>query len=156
MSQDPKLLFAGQFDLVQNFVFEADVRFHLSSSLTLEDPSDGDMISLDSSQHITLTGNLYYRFSLDKIVPYVLIGAGIDALTGTKDQTLTSELGYEITVFSPAKKSSPVLNIAVGCLFPLNQKLDLRADIRYVRIFGSEDLASINSINAVIGAVFNF
>lgn len=143
-------------DIIGGFGLEADFRYHLGSSLTLEDPSDGDTISIESSKHYTLTGNLVYRFSFAMIKPYFLIGAGIDTLVGVKEQTLTSELGYEITLLPQDDTSDVVINGGAGCLFLLSQRMGLRLDVRYVHILRSDDLPAIKSLNTVAGLILYF
>lgn len=135
---------------------EVDFRYHLSSNLSLEDPSDGDTISIDSAKHYTLTANLIYQFLSGSFKPYVLVGAGIDSLTGVEEQTLTSELGYEITLFPPESKTAAVLNGGVGCIYDLGRIIGARLDIRYVRILETDDQPVLNSVNGTIGLVFRF
>lgn len=135
---------------------EVDVRYHLKSSVTLEDPSDGDHITLDSSRHNTITGNLIYRFGSGKFQPYLLAGAGIDTLIGEEQQTLISELGYEITLEPPEKKTDLVFNGGAGCLYMFSAKLGLRMDIRYVLIPESDEVPALNAVNATAGLIIRF
>ena len=144
------------FELIRGLGLEADFRYHLSSSLVLEDPSDGDSISIDSSKHFTMSGNLTYRFSSGTVKPYLLFGAGIDFLSGAKTQTLTSEYGYGITLFPPDDTSDIMVNAGGGCLFRLSRKIGLRLDARYVHIFRSEDLSAIDSFNTAAGIILFF
>jgi len=135
---------------------ELDVRYHLSSSVTLEDPSDGDRITIDSSRHNTITANLVYRFGLGKFQPFLMTGIGIDTLVGEEQQTLTSDLGYEITLEPPEKKSVLVWNGGLGCIYMLSSRLGLRIDIRYVHISGTEEVPALNVVNAMAGLIIRF
>lgn len=136
--------------------FEVDFRYKLASSLTLEDPSDGDRISIDSSKHYTFTANLVYQFLSGSFKPYMLFGAGWDSLTGVEEQSLTSELGYEITLFPPDKKTAAVINGGAGCMYFFNRIFGVRLDIRYVRILKTDDQPALNSVNGTIGLVLRF
>ena len=133
-----------------------EFRYHLSSNLTLEDPSDGDRISIDSSKHYTFTANLVYQFLSGSFKPYVLFGAGLDSLTGVEEQSLTSELGYDITLFPPDKKTAAVINGGAGCMYFFNRTFGVRLDIRYVRILKTDDQPALNGVNATVGLVMRF
>lgn len=144
------------YSIWQGLGAELDVRYHFSASVTLEDPSDGDSITIDSSRHNTITGNLIYRFRLGKFQPFLLAGIGIDTLVGEEQQTLTSDLGYEITFETPEKKSDLVWNGGGGCILMLSSRLGIRMDIRYVHIPGSEEVPALNAVNAAAGLMIRF
>jgi opacity protein-like surface antigen len=135
---------------------EVDFRYHLSSSLTLEDPSDGDIVSIDSSKHYTLTANLIYQFLSGPFKPYVLLGAGIDSLTGVEDQELTTEFEFPFTIYAPEEKTATVINGGAGCMYFFNRIIGVRLDIRYVHIFDTKDMPSLNSVNGTVGLVLRF
>jgi len=144
------------YSLFKGLGLEADFRCHLSSSITLEDPSDGDEITFDTSKHYSLIGNIIYRFFIGSFQPYVLAGAGIDTLTGVEEQTLTSELGYMITLVPPEKKTDFVINVGGGGVLMFTPILGLRVDARYVYIPKSDDVPAVNSINVCGGLLLSF
>ena len=144
------------YSFLKGLGLEMDFRYHLNSSIILEDPSDGDRISIDSSKHYTLTANLVYQFLSGSFKPYVLFGAGWDSLTGVEEQSLTSELGYEITLFPPDKKTAAVINGGAGCMYYLNRVFGVRLDIRYVRILKTDDQPALNSVTGTVGLVLRF
>jgi outer membrane protein W len=144
------------YSVFKQFRVELDARYHMSASITLEDPSDGDHITVDASKHFTITGNIIYQFLRGRFQPYVLAGAGIDALTGVEEQPLTSELGYEIVLTPPEKKTDFVINGGAGCLYFFKENFGLRLDFRYVYIPGSDETPAVKSLNTTIGGVFRF
>lgn len=136
--------------------FELDFRYNLSSKLTLEDPSDGDEIKIDCSKHFALTGNLIYQILNGRLRPYLLVGAGFDTLSDVKDQTVISELGYEVTLMAPEKKSDFLADAGIGILYFIDSNLGMRFDIRYIFIPKTDDHPAINSINVCIGGFKRF
>jgi outer membrane protein W len=135
---------------------EFDARFHTGTKVTLSDPSDGDTVTLDSSRHYTLTANLLYLFLDSQFRPYLLAGAGMDTLTGAKEQTQTTEYGYQVTFYPPEKKTDFVANFGAGFIYYLFGNVGLRLDARYVIIPKTNDHAAISSLNATAGLSLRF
>ena len=135
---------------------EIDFRYNLSTKVTLEDPSDGDRVEVDIAKHHTLTGNIVYQLSNGDFVPYVTAGAGLDMLSGAKDQTIISELGYEVTLEAPAKKNDFVINVGAGINYFVNQTFGVRFDARYLLILETDDHPLINCLNITVGAFYRF
>ena len=136
--------------------FELDFRYFLSSKLTLEDPSDGDKVRIDSSKHYALTGNFVYRILSGKFRPYLLLGAGFDTLVDAKDQELTTEYGYPFTLYAPEKKTDFIANAGAGIEYFVFSSLGVRFDMRYVFIPKTSEHPAINSINFAFGIFYGF
>ena len=132
---------------------ELDGRYHLSSKVILQDPSDQDTVDINTSKHYAVTLNFIYQFLSGRFRPYLVIGGGIDKLLA-KDETYTSKYGYEIEFLVPEKTIDPVANIGVGIQCSLSPSLGARFDVRYVLIFN--DPNNVNSLNFVVGAFFRF
>jgi hypothetical protein len=73
-----------------------------------------------------------------------------------EEQTLTSELGYMITLVPPEKKTDFVINIGGGGVLMFTPILGLRVDARYVYIPKSDDVPAVNSINVCGGLLLSF
>ncbi len=140
----------------QGLGVEIDARFHTSTKVTLTDPSDGDTVGLDSSQHYSLTANVLYLFLGSEFRPYLLAGAGIDTLTGVKEQTQTTDYGYLVTFYPPDKKTDFMANFGVGFIYYAFGNVGLRLDARYVIIPKTDDHDSIASLNATVGLTIRF
>jgi hypothetical protein len=135
---------------------EVDFRYNLSTKVNLEDPSDGDRAEVEIAKHYTITGNILYQLTTGDFVPYVTAGAGVDMLSGAEDQTIISELGYEVTLEAPAKKNDFVVNAGAGINYFINPTFGIRFDARYLIILKTDDHPLINSFNVVGGIVYKF
>ncbi len=140
----------------QGLGIEVDARFHTGTQLTLSDPSDGDSVTLDSSQHYSLTANLLYQFLDAQFRPYMLAGAGIDTLIGAKEQTLTTEYGYLVTFYPPEKKTDFVANFGAGFIYYAFGNVGLRLDVRYSIIPKTDEHVTISTLNATAGLAIRF
>jgi outer membrane beta-barrel protein len=139
---------AFAYFFTNNIGIELDGRYTLSSKVTLEDPSDQDTVKFDTSMHYSVTINFLFHFLSGKFRPYLIAGGGVDKLL-TKDETYTSEYGYEIDFLAPKKKSDPVAQVGAGVCYYLAQNLGIRLDFRYVLIFDEPN--NVNSLNIVFG-----
>jgi len=135
---------------------EVDFRYNLSSKVTLEDPSDGDTIDIDTAQHYTITGNLIYQLSTGSFIPYILAGGGIDNLVNAEDQFITSALGYDVTLEAPEKKIDIVVNAGAGVYYFTGSNSGFRFDARYIFIPSTDDHPAINSLNITGGVFYRF
>jgi len=139
---------AFAYFFTNNIGVELDGRYTLSSKVTLEDPSDQDTVKIDTSRHYSVTLNFIINFLRGKFRPYLVAGGGVDKLL-TKDETYTSEYGYEIDFLAPKKTSDPVAQVGAGVCYYLAQSLGIRLDFRYVIIFDEPD--NISNLNIVFG-----
>lgn len=141
---------------LKNIGLELDFRYNLSSKLTLKDPSDGDTIDTESSKHYSITGNLIYQIGKGRLRPYLSAGAGIDGLSGVKDQSVTSQYGYVVTITSPEKKTDFAANAGAGILLFIANDLGIKVEARYIFIPKTNNHPAINSINFFIGGFKRF
>lgn len=132
---------------------ELDGRYTLSSKVTLEDPSDNDTVEIDTSKHYSITLNFLYQMLRGNLRPYIIAGTGIDKLLA-KDETYTSEDGYEIEFVAPEKTIDPVINLGAGLCYFISENLGARLDFRYVLILDSPN--NVNSLNYVVMAFMRF
>jgi len=144
---------AFAYFLTKNIGIELEGRYTLSSKVTLEDPSDQDTVEINTSKHYSITLNLIYQFLRGSIRPYLVVGGGIDEISA-KDETYTSEYGYEIEFLAPEKKMDPLVKVGAGIHYFISPCLGARVDLRYVLIFDDPD--NVNSLVFVAGAFFRF
>jgi len=140
----------------KNLGFELDFRYNLSSELTLKDPSDRDTVKINSNKHYTLTGNFIFQLSSGKLRPYIIVGGGIDSLTGVNDQTLTSEYGFPVFFKAPEKKRDLIANAGVGIFYFFFQNFGTRIDLRYIMIPDNNEHPKIDSFNFTAGIFYRF
>ena len=144
---------AFAYFFTDNLGLELDGRYTLSSKVTLLDPSDQDTVEIDTAKHYALTLNFIYRFLSDSFRPYIVAGGGIDKLL-TKEETYTSEYGYEIVLEAPEKTVDLVVNVGAGIQYFIKPNLGAKFDFRYVLIF--DDPNNLSSLNFAFGAFFIF
>jgi outer membrane protein W len=130
---------------------EIDGRFAPGSEVTLTDPSDGDTVKVDTLRRLTATVNVLLFLGRGAFRPYILAGAGADILVGAEEQTLTTELGYDVTFSPPEKKVDPTVSAGFGALYFLGPSLGLRLDARYVLLPKSGSRPSIHGLSAAAG-----
>jgi len=136
-----------------NIGVELDGRYALSSKVILKDPSDQDTVEIDTAKHYAITLNFVYRFLNSRFRPYFLAGGGIDKLLA-KDETYTTEYGYDIEVLAPEKTTDAIANIGAGIQFFILSNLGARLDVRYIIIFDDPD--NQNNLNLTLGLFFKF
>lgn len=136
-----------------NIGIELDGKYTLASEVTLQDPSDQDTLETHTSKHCSITLNILYQFSKGNFRPYIILGGGIDKVLA-KDETYTSEYGYEIEVLATEKTLDPLAQVGGGIHLFLNPSLGARFDVRYVLIF--DDPNNVKSLYASVGAFLRF
>ena len=134
--------------LKDNIALELDWRYTLSSKLALVDPSDQDEVEIDSSKRHSITLNFIYRFLQGNVKPYIVVGGGLDK-TLAKDQTYTTQYGFEVDFLEPDKTIDPIANIGAGVQFFVRPNIVIRLDLRYVMIFAEPD--NLSGLNGVAG-----
>jgi outer membrane protein W len=144
---------AFAYSLTKNIALELEVRFALSSQVTLVDPSDQDTVEVNTSSHISGTLNFLYHFLNGRIRPYIVFGGGIDKILA-KDETYTSDYGYEVKFIAPEKTIDPVAQAGGGIHYLLSQNAGARLDLRYELIFDEPN--NINSLNLTLGFFLRF
>lgn len=136
-----------------NIGIELDGMYYMSSKVTLEDPSDQDTVEVDASRHFSITLNLFYQLSGGNFRPYLMVGGGFDKLSA-KDETYTSEYGYEIEIIAPEKTTDLLAQVGGGIQYFLSSSAGARLDVRYVLIFDDPD--NISSVSIMAGAFIRF
>lgn len=116
--------------------------------MTLEDPSDQDTVEFDTSNHYSVTINFLFHFLNGKFRPYIVAGSGVDKRLA-KDETYTSEYGYEIDFFAPKNTSDSLAQAGAGICNYLAQDLGIRLDFRYVLTFDEPD--NVSSLDIMFG-----
>lgn len=136
-----------------NIGIELDGRYYLSSKVILEDPSDQDSVEVDASKHFSIALNIFYRLSGGDFRPYLVVGGGFDMLSA-KDETYTSEYGYEIEFIAPETTTGLLAQVGGGIQYFLSSSAGARLDVRYVLIFDDPD--NINSLSIMAGVFIRF
>jgi opacity protein-like surface antigen len=149
----PNLGASFALNLKDNIALELDWRYTLSSKLMLVDPSDQDEVEIDSSKRHTITLNFIYRFLQGNVKPYIVVGGGLDKILA-KDQTYTTQYGFEVDFLAPDKTIDPVANIGAGVQFFFRPNIGIRLDLRYVMIFAEPD--NLSGLNGIAGISFFF
>jgi len=144
---------AFAYSFTKNMAFELEARYTLSTKVTLIDPSDEDTVEVNTSSHISGTLNFIYHFLKGKIRPYLIIGGGIDKLFA-KDETYTSDYGYEVEFLAPEKTIDPVAQLGAGIHYLPSPNTGARLDLRYGLIFDKPN--TVNSLNIAIGFFLRF
>jgi hypothetical protein len=115
---------------------ELDGRYTLSSTATLQDPSDQDTVEISTLKHFAVTLNFIYQFSKGK------------------DEAYTTKYGYPFTYEVPEKAFDFLTNIGAGIQYFINLNFGARLDFRYVLIF--DDPNNVISFNVVVGGFLRF
>lgn len=133
----------GMFGLSYTRLFkqvgiEMDWRYSLPGTVTLEDPSDGDIVEVDTSAHMVVSVNLLLRILNGRFTPYLLFGSGAD-IAFPKTAAYTTSYGYEIVMGETEKKDRIDFeaHIGGGLEFLFTRSVGVRLDVRYSRIFDS-------------------
>ena len=133
------------YTFYKNFGFLLKSSYHMRTSVSLEDPSDGDSVEVNTSPHFSLSLNLEYSFQTGRFQPFLYIGGGFDKLLA-KDEVYTSSYGYEIVFLKPEKSVDPMFNFGGGVDFKLFSSLFLRVRLEYTLIFSnSENIGSFET-----------
>jgi outer membrane protein W len=136
------------YSLTKKAVIELAGRYYSSTKVTLEDPSDQDTLEINSAKHFSVTASFIYRLSGKAFSPFLVAGCGIDNLLA-KDETYTSEYGYEIEFLAPEKKADLVFNLGGGIQYSFSSGFGMLIDIRYMMVFDKP--SNIKSLNLMAG-----
>ncbi|MCJ7579298.1 MAG: hypothetical protein MUP98_02050 [Candidatus Aminicenantes bacterium] len=137
----------------KNVKVELDWRYVFSSKVTLIDPSDEDIVEVDTSKQYFTSLNVLYQFMPNKFRPYFLVGCGMNKFLATAASYI-SEYGYEIELGVPDKATAFFAQFGGGLDFLVNSSFGVRADVRFVYLFAKPD--NIPSLFAGMGAYFLF
>lgn len=119
----------------RSFAIGLDVRYGLSASVDLRDPSDGETISVDTPKNLTAVFNLYKYFNFSKrLALYVSIGGGMENLMA-EEKEYVSSLGNKIIIVAPENAFSPLAAGNIGLQAMLSRSLGIAFDFQAVYIF---------------------
>lgn len=126
--------------------WELDVRYMGATAVDLEDPSDGDIVTVNAGPRASLTLQVLFAPFSGALRPYVLAGGGAD-LSLAGDATYTSRFGYVIEVPAPAFKDriDPEAHVGIGLLIGFGKSWGARLESRFGWIFeGDRTLSGIS------------
>lgn len=133
--QSPVLGFALAFFTSRSFAVGLDVRYGLSATVDLRDPSDGETIAVDSPKNLTAVISLYNYFNLSRRLGlYVSLGGGLENLMAEEKEYL-SNLGNKIIIAGPDQALSPLAAGALGLQAMLSRSLGLAFDFQATYVF---------------------
>lgn len=137
------------------WLFELEGRWVAPAAVVLEDPSDGDILALDSSPRWILTLGAYLRLSKGRFQPYLGAAAGLDAVGGGEVRAV-SRYGYAIVFPAPSFKDrlDPLVAAGAGILVRISGRLGARLDARYVWVF--EESGPMRGVQAGGGLTLSF
>jgi hypothetical protein len=111
------------------------------------------MVIARTANHWAFSANLIYQFLKKRFMVYGVVGGGADFLRA-KEETYTSQAGYEVDFGAPEDKVDLLLNFGGGMRYFFASDFGLGLDIRCFLIFNKPD--SIRSLSAGIGPFFRF
>lgn len=118
------------------WLFEVEARWIGSSTVVLEDPSDGDTITVPTSPRAVASLAVFFLPLRGRIRPYLGGSAGVDVVLAGETEA-TSRGGFDIRIPAPAFKDrfDPILQAGGGLLVALGGRIGLRLDGRYVWVW---------------------
>jgi len=136
-----------------NIGIELLSKYFFTTELALEDPSDGDTVRINTSNHFSVSLNLFYEMEFKTFKPYLFVGGGFDKLFAEEKEYI-SNYGYKITFLPPERTIDPMFNIGIGFKYFFVKNFGLRAGLDYVQVFTKN--YNIKSFNLYAGLLFNF
>jgi hypothetical protein len=127
--------------------------YTLATPVTLTDPSDQDVVSIDSGTHLAVSLGLLWELSGSRLRPYVVLGGGADKLS---DSTVTalSQNGYDVTFPPPDTTLNFFANGGGGLRYLVSPSLGFEIDLRYRLVFGGPD--TIHGVVVGAGVIWKF
>jgi len=134
---------------------EYDMRMTLRTDVTLTDPSDGDLLTIQTPKHFAITLSLLFQPFRGRISPYLLVGGGLDRII-VEDEVYISEFDFEIVMPAPPEdeRVDPLIQAGAGINFQVYGNFGLRFDVRYLRIY--DEPRSLGSLAATVGLFARF
>jgi outer membrane protein W len=132
-----------------NVGVEVDFRYHLSTEVTLTDPSDQERVEIDTLNNYSITGNILYKFPAAVIQPYIIGGVGMNILS-PYEKEFTSDQGSIIIITSPEKTNNLLYNVGAGII--AGSSIALRLDVRYSVVSNID----VKGIQLMAGLAFKF
>lgn len=123
------------FSRSQSMAYGLDVRYGLAGQVDLRDPSDGEVVRVDTPKSLLAVAGITRFIELSGRLRLALsLGAGVEYLTAG-DQEFISALGNKIVIPSPEKPFSPLAAIGAGLRATLNDSLGLAMEVQGAYIF---------------------
>ena len=134
---------------------EYDMRMTLRTGVTLTDPSDGDLLAVQTPKHFAITLSLLFQPFQGNVSPYLLVGGGLDRII-VEDEVYISEFGFEIVMPAPPEdeRVDPLIQAGAGINFLIYGNFGVRLDVRYLHIF--DEPRSLGSLAATVGLFARF
>jgi hypothetical protein len=127
--------FGFAFFTSRSFAVGLDVRYGLSAQIDLLDPSDGEIITVDTPENLTAVINFTKYFDLSRRWGlYVSVGGGLENLM-VEEKEYLSNRGNKIIIAGPEKALSPLAAGALGVQAMLSRSLGLALDFQAAYVF---------------------
>ncbi len=128
--QSPAFGFGFAVFTSRHFAVGLDIRYGLSTSVDLRDPSDGETIPADTPKNLTAVFSLYKYFDFsERLGLYVSIGGGLENLM-VEEKEYVSNLGNKIIIAAPEKALSPLAAGGIGLQAMLSRSLGIALDVQ--------------------------
>lgn len=108
-----------------SLAIEFNVRYGLSATVDLRDPSDGEPIAVDTPQHLMAAISLFQYVDLSRRMKLFISLAGGLEYRMAETREYTSALGSEIIISAPAKPVSPLVGAGVGFTYMFSDSLGI-------------------------------
>lgn len=119
----------------KSMAFGLDVRYGLAGQVDLRDPSDGEVVRVDTPKSLLAVVGITRFIELSGRLRLALtLGAGGEYLMGG-DQEFISALGNKIAIPSPEKPFSPLAAVGAGVRAMLSDSLGLALEVQGAYIF---------------------
>jgi len=134
------------------FGIQFDLKYYQSTKITLEDPSDGDAVDIDTTKHRSITLSLIYQFNSKTVRPYLIVGGGIDKLSASNasGQVRQTRRGYPIEFTAPSDLSDAVIHGGAGLNIFLTSYLGINIEVRYVLLFSDPQVSSLDLTSGLV------
>lgn len=115
--------------------FGVELRYGLAATVDLRDPSDGEVVGVDTPQGLVAVLSLAKPIELSPSMRLVLsLGAGGEYRLGG-DQEFVSSLGNRIVLLAPEKPFAPLAAFGAGLQVRLAGSLGLALDLQGAYVF---------------------
>jgi hypothetical protein len=111
--------------LHKNILLGLNIEYSMNKKLTLTDPSDKDELIVDSLDFYNFYIDIKYMFKLFKLSSFISIGGGNNLTKGCDEKWTTTKKGYKIFLPEIDSRTSPILIIKWGMIFPVSNTFNL-------------------------------
>ncbi len=114
--------------LRKKLILGLNMEYSMNKKLSLIDPSDQDELVVDSIDFYNFFIDLKYMFSLFNLNSFISFGAGNNITKGCDETWATTKKGYKIFLPEIDSRTSPIMVITAGIIFPLSDTLNIFTD----------------------------